>query len=168
MPYIYAQSKIASEKGLPMLRALFAEFPNDPGAWLVDNHYILGSDILVAPFFEAAKTRSVYLPKGQWIDYQTRKLYAGGWYEIASGELEVVMLVREGAVLPHVKVAQSIGNIDWKNTELVNFAFTSDRALVQICLPSDNLVKEVLLTKKGKKFVVSQDPFAGIISWKLL
>lgn len=165
MPYIYAQSKIASEKGLPMLRALLIEFPNDPGSWLVDNQYMFGSDILVAPFFETTKSRSVYLPKGQWIDYQTRKVYEGGWHEIAAGELEVVMLVREGAVLPHVKVAQSTKDIDWKNIELVSFALNPDKASVQICLPSDNQVKEVLLTKKGKKFTVSQDPFAGAISW---
>ena len=165
MPYIYAQSKLASEKGLPMLRALFVEFPEDPGAWQVDNQYMLGSDILVAPFFEAAKSRSVYLPKGQWIDYQTKKVYETGWHEIASGELEVVMLVREGAMLPHVKVAQSTQDIDWKNIELVSFVLKSDKAVAQICLPTDNLVKEVSLTKKGKKFVVVNDPFDKKITW---
>ncbi|WP_221392190.1 alpha-xylosidase [Dyadobacter sp. NIV53] len=167
MPYIYAQSKIASEKGLPMLRALFIEFPNDPGSWLIDNQYMLGTDVLVAPFFEQGKIRSVYLPKGQWIDYQTRKVYEGGWHEIASGELEVIMLVREGAVLPQVKVAQSTGEIDWKNIELVSFAFKSDKASVQVCLPSDNVVKEVLLVRKGKNLIVSQDPFKGTIAFKM-
>ena len=77
------------------------------------------------------------------------------------------MLVREGAVLPQVKVAQSTGGIDWKNIELVSFALTSNKASVQICLPSDNLLKEVLLSRKGNKFVVTQDPFVGVISWKV-
>ncbi|TDE14557.1 glycoside hydrolase family 31 protein [Dyadobacter psychrotolerans] len=167
MPYIYAQSKIASEKGLPMLRALFVEFPNDPGSWLVDNQYMFGSDILVAPFFETAKSRSVYLPNGTWIDYQTKKVYEGGWHDIESGELEVIMLVREGAVLAQVKVAQSTGEIDWKNMELVSFAGKSDNATVKICLPADNLVKEVLLVKKGNKLVISKDPFERKINWIL-
>jgi alpha-D-xyloside xylohydrolase len=165
MPYIYTQSRIASEKGLPMLRAMLIEFPDDPGAWLIDDQYMLGSDILVAPFFETAKTRSVYLPKGQWVDYQTRKVYEGGWHEIAAGELEVVMLVKEGTVLPHVKVAQSTGAIDWKNIEFVSFALKADKAVVKLCLPSDNEVKEVSLVRKGKKMVVSQDAFQGKINW---
>lgn len=49
MPYVYAQAKECTEKGLPMLRALFVEFPDDPGAWKVDDEYLFGSQILVAP-----------------------------------------------------------------------------------------------------------------------
>nr|HPR32181.1 glycoside hydrolase family 31 protein [Prolixibacteraceae bacterium] len=52
MPYIYAQAKHCTETGLPMLRALFVEYPDDPGAWLIDNQYLFGSDIMVAPLFE--------------------------------------------------------------------------------------------------------------------
>ncbi|RYY07726.1 MAG: alpha-xylosidase, partial [Cytophagaceae bacterium] len=46
MPYIYAQAKHSTETGLPMVRALFVEFPQDAGAWLVDNEYLFGSDLL--------------------------------------------------------------------------------------------------------------------------
>jgi alpha-D-xyloside xylohydrolase len=165
MPYIYTQSKIASEKGLAMVRALFVEFPNDPGAWQVDNQYMLGSDILVAPFFETTKTRQVYLPKGKWVDFQTGKSYDAGWHEIASGEIEVVMMVREGAVLPQVKVAQSTGEIDWGNIELVSYANTPANAVVKLCLPTENEVKDVVLSKKGNRFVVSKDPFGGKVKW---
>ena len=49
MPYIYAQAKDCTERGLPMLRALFIEYPNDPGSWLIDDEYLFGSDMLVAP-----------------------------------------------------------------------------------------------------------------------
>lgn len=62
MPYIYAQAKHSSENGLPMMRALFVEYPDDPGAWTVDDHYLFGSDILVAPLFEEVGSRDVYLP----------------------------------------------------------------------------------------------------------
>jgi alpha-D-xyloside xylohydrolase len=62
MPYIYAQSKDCTERGLPMMRALFIEYPDDPGSWLIDNEYLFGSDMLVAPMFENAKNRKVYLP----------------------------------------------------------------------------------------------------------
>ena len=49
MPYVYAQAKECTEKGLPMLRALFVEFPDDPGAWKVDDEYLFGSQILGCP-----------------------------------------------------------------------------------------------------------------------
>ena len=83
MPYVYAQAKECTEKGLPMLRALFVEFPDDPGAWKVDDEYLFGSQILVAPLLESGMTgRTVYLPEGKWIDYQTEKVYEGGWNRI--------------------------------------------------------------------------------------
>ncbi len=82
MPYVYAQAKDCSERGLPMLRALFVEYPDDPGSWLVDDEYLFGSDVLVAPLLESGTTRAVYLPPGKWIDYQTWKAYVGGWNRI--------------------------------------------------------------------------------------
>jgi alpha-D-xyloside xylohydrolase len=89
MPYVYAQSKQSAEQGLPMVRALFVEFPQDKGAWLIDNEYLFGSDILVAPIFEEGKKqRTVYLPQGQWIDFQTNKSYSGGWHTIEAGSIE--------------------------------------------------------------------------------
>lgn len=90
MPYIYAQAKDCSERGLPMLRALFIEFPDDAGAWTVEDEYLFGSSLLVAPLFEANATgRDVYLPAGTWIDYQTGKVYCGGWHRIEAGAIPV-------------------------------------------------------------------------------
>jgi alpha-D-xyloside xylohydrolase len=167
MPYIYTQSKLASDKGLPMVRALLVEFPQDPGAWLVDNQYMFGSDLLVAPLFENGKSRQVYLPKGKWVDYQTRKVYEGGWHQIETGELDVVLMVREGVVIPHVRVAQSTGDIDWDHIELQSFANTGEKAVLQLFLPDQQELKEVAVTKKGNKLSVSRDPFAGKVKWSL-
>ncbi|MCE6988744.1 TIM-barrel domain-containing protein [Dyadobacter sp. CY323] len=165
MPYIYTQSKLASEKGLPMVRALLLEFPDDPGAWLVDNQYMLGPDLLVAPLFENSKSRQVYLPKGKWVDYQTRKVYESGWHNVEAGELEVVMMVRQGAVLPQVKVAQSTGEIDWTNIELHCFGNATQKATLQLFVPGEDQVETVILAKSGSKYVVSEDPFNGKIKW---
>ena len=79
MPYVYAQAKDCTERGLPMVRALLVEFPEDPGAWLVEDEYMFGSQMLVAPLLESGNERVVYLPKGKWIDYQTGKVYEGGY-----------------------------------------------------------------------------------------
>ena len=167
MPYVYAQSKYCTEKGLPMLRALFVEYPDDPGAWLVDNEYLFGSDILVAPLFEENETaRDVYLPPGQWIDYQSKKVYSGGWNRIeAGGAVSVIMLVRDGAVIPHIALAQSTNDMDWTKLDLVVFSANGSGAKGKVCLPSDKQLYDLSVVKKGKGFVLVNDPLAGKVNW---
>lgn len=141
MPYVYAQAKECTEKGLPMLRALFVEFPDDPGAWRVDDEYLFGSQILVAPLLESGITgRTVYLPEGKWIDYQTEKVYEGGWHRIEAGSLPIIMLVRDGSVLPHLKLAQSTSEMDWSKMSLKVYSADKKQAEGLICLPTDNRI----------------------------
>jgi alpha-D-xyloside xylohydrolase len=162
MPYIYAQAKDSSQRGLPMLRALFVEFPDDPGAWQVEDEYLFGSDILVAPLMEAGSTgRDVYLPEGQWIDYQTGKVYAGGWRKIEAGQIPVVMLVREGAIVAQMKPAQSTSQLDWKNLEMVVYAANAQSAQGFVCLPADNVLRRVDAARRGAGFALTADPLAG-------
>ena len=118
MPYVYAQAKDCSERGLPMVRALLVEFPDDPGAWFVEDEYMFGSQILVAPMLETGKSRTVYLPRGKWIDYQTGKVYEGGYQTIPTAEIPCVILVKDGSLIPHVPVAQNTGDIKWDKVEL--------------------------------------------------
>ena len=144
MPYVYAQAKECTEKGLPMLRALFVEFPDDPGAWKVDDEYLFGSQILVAPLLESGITgRTVYLPEGKWIDYQTEQVYEGGWHRIEAGSLPIIMLVRDGSVLPHLKLAQSTSEMDWSKMSLKVYSADKKQAEGLICLPTDNRIQVV-------------------------
>ena len=144
MPYVYAQAKECTEKGLPMLRALFVEFPDDPGAWKVDDEYLFGSQSLVAPLLESGMTgRTVYLPEGKWIDYQTEKVYEGGWHRIEAGSLPIIMLVRDGSVLPHLKLAQSTAEMDWSKMSLKVYSADKKQAEGLVCLPADNRIQVV-------------------------
>jgi alpha-D-xyloside xylohydrolase len=168
MPYVYAQAKDCSERGLPMVRALFVEFPDDPGSWQVDDEYLFGSSILVAPLMEENATgRNVYLPPGSWIDYQTGKSYDGGWHQIEAGQIPVVMLVRDGTVLPHIALAQSTMQMDWSKLELVVFAKNVTTAKGLICLPSDNDLHELALTDENGEFKLVNDPLAGKVEWNI-
>lgn len=166
MPYIYSQAKHCSENGLPMVRALFVEYPQDPGSWLVDDQYLFGSDILVAPLTEAGTSRDVYLPPGVWIDYQTNKQYAGGWHQITVGEIPVVMLVRDGAILPHVKLAQTTKEIDWKNVELKAYT-TSGKASGLLYLPGDEKISKLEVIKAGNDLKLQADPYAGKVKFSI-
>ncbi len=167
MPYIYAQAKHSSENGLPMVRALFIEYPDDPGSWLIDNEYLFGSDILVAPLFENVKERDVYLPPGQWIDYQTGSIYSGGWHSLQVGKIPIIMLVKEGTVIPHIKLAQSTSQMDWSQLDLIVFSTKSNEVNGKICLPENNGLNEISLSAKENTYIIQDDPYSGKISWNI-
>lgn len=76
-------------------RPLFFEYRNDPGSWTIDDQYLFGTDLLVAPMFTNGDRRRVYLPPGVWIDYQSGRVYQGAaWHEIQVGQIPVVLRVR--------------------------------------------------------------------------
>jgi alpha-D-xyloside xylohydrolase len=164
MPYIYAQSKLASERGWPVMRALFFEYPNDPASWAVEDEYLLGADLLVAPLFEdTATSRRVYLPPGAWTDYQSGRRYEGArWHEIAAGPIPVVLLVRDHAAIPHAAVAQHTGAIDWRNLELR--VFGDGAATGVVALPGGGAAQPVRVEAGGR---VAADPLAGRVRWRV-
>jgi alpha-D-xyloside xylohydrolase len=168
MPYIYAQAKDSAARGFPMLRALFFEFPADETSWLIEDEYMFGSNLLVAPLFEdAQKVRKVYLPPGAWIDYQTGKVYEGArWHLIAAGEIPVILLVKNQTVLLHVKPAQNTSEIDWSNVELR--VFSTDNAPVSgiFALPEENL-QTLELNPVKNSYVLKTDAFAGKVKWRI-
>lgn len=138
MPYVYAQAKHASSNGLPMLRALLVEFPDDPGAWNVEDEYMFGNDILVAPMLEDGDSRNVYLPgKDKWIDYQTGKVYNPGWVNVKCGKLPIIMMVKDGTALPHVPVAQSTADIDWNKITWKKYLADKKKATGLLFRPGD-------------------------------
>jgi alpha-D-xyloside xylohydrolase len=168
MPYVYAQAKDCSERGLPMLRALFVEYPEDPGSWLIDDEYLFGSSILAAPLLhENATGREVYLPPGNWIDYQTGEAWSGGWHHIEAGKIPIVMLVRDGTVIPRIKLAQSTLQMDWSKLELAVFAREQPTARGWVCLPSDNQLHELSLGRQGGTFKLAGNPLAGKVEFKI-
>lgn len=79
-PYILENMKKASADGTPMMRPLFYDFPDDKQCWEVEDQYMFGPDLLIAPVLEKdAKSRIVYLPFGaEWTDALTGSKYKGG------------------------------------------------------------------------------------------
>jgi len=168
MPYVYAQAKDCSERGLPMVRSLFVEFPGDPGSWQIDDEYLFGSDMLVAPLMhENETTRNVYLPPGDWIDYQTGKSYSGGWNKIEAGKIPAIILVRDGEVIPEMELAQSTAQMDWSKLNLVIFAKNSTSAKGLVYLPGDNAPAEITMLKAGENFKMAGNSLTGRVSWTI-
>ena len=143
MPYVYAQAKDCSERGLPMVRALLVEFPHDKGAWLVEDEYMFGSQILVAPLMESGNSRDVYLPKGKWIDYQTGKVYEGGYQTIEAGKIPAIILVRDGSLIPHAPLAQRTDQINWNKIELKAYKADAPKCTGLLFKPGDKNIKKI-------------------------
>jgi alpha-D-xyloside xylohydrolase len=91
-PYTRKLMEDAHEKGLPLMRTMFLEFPGDLACWELTDQYMFGSELLVAPVMEEGiRSRKVYLPEGtDWINAYTGKEYAGGQTITADAPLEVI------------------------------------------------------------------------------
>ena len=97
--YTRSLMKEAHEKGTPVMRPLFYEFPQDPACWEAEECYLYGSDVLVAPIaHEGALSRPVYLPAGaSWTELHTGKVYEGGQTITAGAPLAVIpVFLRDG------------------------------------------------------------------------
>jgi alpha-D-xyloside xylohydrolase len=126
-----------------MVRALLVEFPQDPGAWLVEDEYMFGSQMLVAPLMESGNERTVYLPKGKWIDYQSGKIYEGGYQTIQAGKIPAVILVRDGSLIPHAPLAQRTDQINWNKIELKPYKADASRCTGLLFKPGDQAIKRI-------------------------
>jgi alpha-glucosidase len=102
LPYLYAAFVRASETGAPVQRPLVFDFQGDASVRDVDDEYLLGPDLLVAPVLEPGTTaRQVYLPAGEWFDWHTGERHAGGGWVVAPTPMERIPLyARAGAVIP--------------------------------------------------------------------
>jgi alpha-D-xyloside xylohydrolase len=99
-PYLVETMRDVTAKGLPMMRPMLLEFPEDPTSWFLDQQYMLGSDLLVAPVFSATGEVTFYLPAGQWRNYFTNTIVEGGRWITESHDFKSLPLyVRPGGRL---------------------------------------------------------------------
>jgi alpha-D-xyloside xylohydrolase len=88
----------ASEKGCPVMRPMFFDFPDDEICYTLGGQYMFGDDILFAPVVERGQTvKKVYLPEGEWILTKTKEKYSRGFYEIKVEIDEFAAFVRAGS-----------------------------------------------------------------------
>ena len=101
MPYLFEAAREASREGVPMLRAMMLEFPEDPACASLDRQYMLGSSLLVAPIFSEDGTVEFYLPSGRWTQLLTGSVVEGGrWLREKHDFLSLPIYVRPGTLLP--------------------------------------------------------------------
>lgn len=107
MPYLFSVACEAAQKGIPVMRAMVLEFPDDPACDCLDRQYMLGGSLLVAPVFNEEGRVSYYLPPGVWTDFFTGKKVTGGcWKQEEHGYMSLPLLVRPNTVLPVGRVEE--------------------------------------------------------------
>jgi alpha-glucosidase/alpha-D-xyloside xylohydrolase len=108
MPYLYSVVREGAQTGLPIMRALWLHYPDDPTAVARGDEYLWGRDLLIAPVVEqGAASRSLYLPRGTWYDWWTGEKQAGGREITRPVDLATTPIyVRAGAIVPTGPVKQ--------------------------------------------------------------
>jgi alpha-D-xyloside xylohydrolase len=100
MPYLFAAAGEAHDAGVPVMRAMPLEFPDDPGCDTLDRQYMLGGSLLVAPVFTPDGTVDYYLPAGRWTHFLTGQVVEGGrWVRERHGYLSLPLLARPNSII---------------------------------------------------------------------
>ncbi len=101
LPYIYESAQIAVRESRPMMRPLIYDFQTDQNVIDLEDEYLFGDELLIAPFLEEnMTTRKVYLPEGQWYDFFTNKCYEGKQWYLSDEESRMPVYVKSGASIP--------------------------------------------------------------------
>ena len=100
MPYLYRNAVETSKTGIPMMRSMPLEFPEDRNCAYLATQYMLGDSLLVAPIFSEDSMAEYYLPEGIWTNYLTGEEREGGkWYREKHGYLSIPLYVKEGSIV---------------------------------------------------------------------
>jgi alpha-D-xyloside xylohydrolase len=101
MPYLYGTAVVAHQEGVPALRQMLLEFPDDPAVTYLDRQYMLGDSLLVAPVLSASGSVEYYIPAGSWTNLLTGEVVERpGWRQESHGFDSLPLLVRPGSVIP--------------------------------------------------------------------
>jgi alpha-D-xyloside xylohydrolase len=138
MPYLAGAARQAYTEGVPMMRAMMVEFPEDPACTHLEHQYMLGGDLLVAPVFSPAGDVSYYVPAGTWTHYRTgRRVTGPRWVTEHHSALSVPLLVRPGAVIPEGAVDDR-PDYDYANEVTLRAYELADGATVTTTVPGAN------------------------------
>ena len=101
IPYLYAAFARYHFEGVPPFRSLILDYPDDIEVWTIENQYMMGDDLMCAPFINGTSEREVYFPKGVWYDFNTKKIFDGEKkYTIQMSLDEIPIFVKAGTILP--------------------------------------------------------------------
>jgi alpha-D-xyloside xylohydrolase len=153
MPYLFNTARQAHERGLPMLRAMLLEFPDDPACDTLDLQYMLGDSLLVAPVFREDGVASFYVPAGRWTSLMNGTTLEGpGWKREAHDFMSLPLLARPGSVIPFGSRTDR-PDYDYSDGVTLNAYELPDGADVTVEIPDTlgRVVTTFRVTRQGSK-----------------
>ena len=147
LPYIYSEAVICGRTSLPMMRPLVLDYQDDPNTFTIDDQYLFGRNLLVAPILDETSRRRVYLPSGEWVDYWSKETVNGDRWLTVEAALDIMPLyVKAGAILPYGPKVQYVNELPldpltleiYKPGELGNYTIhDEDRADIEVSYRRD-------------------------------
>jgi alpha-D-xyloside xylohydrolase len=110
VPYLYSAFATYHDSGLPPIRSLVLDYPTDPAVERIDDEFMFGPSLLVAPLVDGKSTRSVYFPRGDWVDFFTGEKFTGGQRrEITKPLDQLPLYVKFDSILPLAEPVNHVG-----------------------------------------------------------
>ncbi|MBM7541589.1 alpha-xylosidase [Amphibacillus cookii] len=166
MPYLYRHAVENSQSGIPIMRAMLLEFPDDPLTETLDRQYMLGDRLLVAPIFNEVGLGSFYLPKGRWTHLLSGEVVEGGlWMKTDYDYFSLPLFVREHTVLP-IGSDQTKPVYDYAEFVTLRLYQLQDNSKVELPIYNSEgiLCKRFTVKKENDKIQVSitntKEPFS--------
>ncbi len=163
MPYLSQTGLVAHREGIPVMRPMVLEFPEETGAVTVDTQYMLGDRLLVAPVFSAEGDVDVYVPEGTWTHLLDGSTLEGPrWYHQQHGFDSLPLLVRPDTVLP---VGRRTDRPDYDFADGVTLRLVrladGHRSVTEVPGPGGAVGATFTVTRKGDTVTVVADGARG-------
>jgi alpha-D-xyloside xylohydrolase len=168
MPYLYSKALEAAHKGIPLMRAMMLEFPDDPACDYLDRQYMLGEALLVAPVFSHDGVVTYYLPAGRWTNYFTGEVMAGPrWVRETHGFKSVPLMVRPNSIIP-VGGSEERPDYDFGDGVTLRIYELADGSHITVVIPSADGGVDVTFEVKREGRTITVERTGAVKRWQLL
>lgn len=174
LPYMYSYEHVDHETGIGLVRPMFWMFPNDPHVAELDTEWMFGDALLISPVVEQGATRQkVYLPAGNWHDFNTGQLFVGGReYEVpvdATNWSDVPVFVRDGSMVASQQLQQYVDEhqiaevtVDiFPGEQKAQFAYYDDDGLTYRYEKGESFEQTISAQRVGKQTTLQVLPVTG-------
>jgi alpha-D-xyloside xylohydrolase len=158
IPYLYTESQFAVAKGLPVLRHLVIDFQDDPTVYNIEDQFLSGRNLLIAPILTKNNSRDIYLPEGIWYDFWTGERFNGKqWIKREADMNTIPVYVRGGAILPLAKTVQCTDDLRYDGMTLKIYPDADNKAFYEILDKNVDIKINAYLENKMLKIKISPE-----------